>query len=172
MASAFSHVAVPLAIGISGKLPRRWIALGMLMSAAPDLDVIAFFLGVPYESPWGHRGFTHSVLFAGVVATILGWRKWRVAGFLFLAIISHAVLDAFTNGGLGVAFFWPFDNERYFLPWRVIRVSPIGIREFFGERGLAVLKSELVYIWLPCLIFTVPFVVKRLILSRADRGPL
>jgi hypothetical protein len=37
---------------------------------------------------------------------------------VFLATASHGVLDATTNGGLGVAFFSPFDNRRYFLPWR------------------------------------------------------
>ena len=31
-------------------------------------------------------------------------------------------------GGLGVAFFSPFSNARYFLPWRPIRVAP-GIEE-------------------------------------------
>jgi len=39
-----------------------------------------------------------------------------------------------TKGGLGVAFFSPFDNSRYFLPWRPIRVSPIAIHRFFSAR--------------------------------------
>ena len=30
----------------------------------PDLDVIAFTLGIPYAHPLGHRGFLHSLLFA------------------------------------------------------------------------------------------------------------
>jgi len=58
-------------------------------------------------------------------------------------------LDAMTDGGLGVAFFAPFDNHRYFFPWRPIRVSPIGAGRFFGKRGLAVLRSELLWIWIP-----------------------
>jgi inner membrane protein len=49
-----------------------------------------------------------------------------------------------TNGGLGVAFF---------LPWRPILVSPIGVGRFFSERGFAVLQSELVWIWLPAGLF-------------------
>ena len=56
-----------------------------------------------------------------------------------------------TNGGLGIAFFAPFDNRRYFLPWRPLEVSPIGTYGFFGPRGVAVLKTELVWVWLPCL---------------------
>jgi hypothetical protein len=35
---------------------------------------------------------------------------------LFLATAGHGLLDAMTNGGLGLAFFSPFDNHRYFLP--------------------------------------------------------
>jgi len=66
-----------------------------------------------------------------------------------LATASRGFLDAMTDGGLGVAFFSPFDNHRYFFPWRPIRVSPIGIGRFFSPRGLDVLQSELLWIWLP-----------------------
>jgi inner membrane protein len=62
------------------------------------------------------------------------------------------LLDAMTDGGLGVAFFAPFSNTRYFLPWTPIRVSPIGVSRFFTERGLAVLKSEVVWIWIPAAV--------------------
>lgn len=61
---------------------------------------------------------------------------------------SHGLLDAFTNGGLGIAFFSPFDPRRYFFPWRPVQVSPIGMA-FFGRWGLRVLRSEVVWIWLP-----------------------
>jgi hypothetical protein len=40
-----------------------------------------------------------------------------------------------TDGGLGAAFFAPFDNKRYFLPWRPIQVSPISVHRFFTPRG-------------------------------------
>lgn len=68
--------------------------------------------------------------------------------YFFLATASHGFLDAMTNGGLGVAFFSPFNNVRYFLPWRPIRVSPIGVTRFFSHRGLEVVQSELLWIWL------------------------
>ena len=48
-----------------------------------------------------------------------------------------------TNGGRGVAFLSPFSNHRYFLPWRPIRVSPIGALD------ASVLLSELRWVWLP-----------------------
>jgi inner membrane protein len=61
------------------------------------------------------------------------------------------VLDALTNGGLGIAFLSPLDSARYFAPWTPIEVSPIGIENFFSRWGLAVLRSEALYVGLPCL---------------------
>ena len=82
--------------------------------------------------------------------------------FVFLATASHGVLDAMTNGGLGIAFFSPFNNDRYFLPWRPIRVSPISVTRFFSGGGYAVLQSELLWIWTPAFIFaTVMLMLKR-----------
>jgi inner membrane protein len=60
-----------------------------------------------------------------------------------------------TSGGLGVAFFSPWDNTRYFLPWRPIKVSPIGIENFFSEWGWKVIKSELVWIGLSAIIYII-----------------
>jgi inner membrane protein len=57
-----------------------------------------------------------------------------------------------TSGGIGVAFFAPFSSERYFFPWRPIRVSPIAVRSFFSAQGLAILRSELLWVWLPVLM--------------------
>jgi inner membrane protein len=71
-----------------------------------------------------------------------------IAHFSFVTA-SHGMLDAMTDGGLGVAFFAPFDNARYFFPWRPILVSPIGIAQFFSGYGLDVLLSEFVWIWVP-----------------------
>jgi inner membrane protein len=61
---------------------------------------------------------------------------------------AHDLLDAMTDGGLGIALFSPFDRTRYFLPWRPIRVAPIG-GGFFSEYGLRALASEARWIWLP-----------------------
>ena len=81
--------------------------------------------------------------------------------YLFLATASHGVLDAITNGGLGAAFFSPFDNTRYFLPWRPVLVSPIAVTRFFTSRGFAILQSELLWIWLPAILFAAMVVMLR-----------
>jgi len=166
MASAFSHAVAALSIGTCfyrPETPKRVWAAGALCSILPDIDVIGFRLGIPYGSLWGHRGFTHSLLFAvllsGTAAEILRRRKnlgigqFALFGYLSIATASHGVLDAMTNGGLGVAFFSPFDNRRYFLPWRPIRVSPISLHRFFSGRGYAVLRNELLWIWVPAFVF-------------------
>lgn len=163
MASAFSHIAVPIALRMSaGKKIISWrlFIFALFVSVAPDLDSIAFKFGIPYESQWGHRGFSHSIFFAAIIAGVatlfssfLKSKRPIVFFITFLSMISHGVLDAMTTGGLGIAFFWPFKLERYFLPWQVIEVSPLSIRRFFSERGLAVLISEFIYVWLPCLAF-------------------
>jgi inner membrane protein len=141
-------------------------------SVIPDLDVIGFRFGVPYGDFWGHRGFTHSLVFAALLAGAViatGFRRGApnlgrlpLFCYLFLATASHGVLDAMTNGGLGVAFFSPLENSRYFFPWRPIRVSPIGVGRFFSQRGYLILQSELLWIWLPAGIFTgLAFMLRR-----------
>ncbi|QDQ25586.1 metal-dependent hydrolase [Chitinimonas arctica] len=161
MASLLSHPAVPLALAIalgSKTIPPRLLMLGILSTLLPDADVLAFKFGIPYASPFGHRGFSHSLLFAGLLGLAampwsvwMGARKSTVVGFVALSAASHGVLDALTTGGLGVAFLWPLSDERYFLPWQVIAVSPIGVGRFLSERGLAVLLSEFCWVWLPLL---------------------
>ena len=124
----------------------------------PDADVVGFSLGVRYGDLLGHRGLSHALAFAALVATVavLLWgepvpRK-PVWWFLFVCAASHGILDAATDGGLGVAFLSPFSNKRYFWPWRPIRVSPIGLTRLFSGRGIDVIATELMWIWLPCAI--------------------
>lgn len=157
MASLFGHAAAGATLAyITGATPRRrLIVLAAVSAVLPDIDAIGFFMGVPYERVWGHRGFTHSILFAAIWGVVVGtWcfptRRLIASGVLFVATLSHGLLDAMTTGGHGVGFFIPFQNERYFFPWHPIAVSPIGVRRFFTERGLRVIYSELFYIGVPC----------------------
>jgi inner membrane protein len=165
VASAISHPVVPLALAPVFGAPRAAVAAGAILSVLPDADAIGFWMGVPYGAPLGHRGLTHSLAFAALLAAIALPLVRRVspstaAGrvrslflFLFLCAASHGVLDAFTDGGLGVAFFAPFSNERYFFPWTPILVSPISVSGFFDARGLRVLASEILWIWVPGAVF-------------------
>ncbi|HMS10742.1 MAG TPA: metal-dependent hydrolase, partial [Pyrinomonadaceae bacterium] len=71
MPTIFTHPAVPLALGFGlGKkvIAPRLLAAGVAASIIPDLDVIAFRLNIAYSSEWGHRGFSHALAFAAVLA--------------------------------------------------------------------------------------------------------
>jgi inner membrane protein len=162
MPTILTHAVVPLALGIglgTGVISRRLLLAGAVGAIMPDLDVVAFKLGIAYSDAFGHRGASHSLAFAllmGVLALLCAQqlRSTRLAAFVFvgLSTLSHAVLDMFTNGGLGVAMWWPVSPERLFAPWRVIEVSPIGLSRFLTERGLAVLQSEFMWIWVPAIV--------------------
>ena len=169
MASAFTHAAAALSLGTAfhreGDGRRIWL-LGALCAVLPDVDVVGFGLGIPYEAPLGHRGFTHSLLFAALLAA--GLARWafredrRRAGlYLFLATASHGVLDAMTTGGRGVGFLIPFSDARFFLPWRPIAVSPIGVSRFFTARALHILASEAQWVWVPSMVFALACLALR-----------
>jgi inner membrane protein len=156
-----THPAVPLAAAIAlgrSTISKRLLIAGVVASVIPDLDVVAFRFGIPYGSEFGHRGFSHSLMFALVIAAVgaafaraLHSSRRRAFCFVFAAAASHGILDAFTNGGLGIAFLWPFSDQRFFAPVRPIEVAPLGIAPLLTSRGLTVLGSEIVWVWFPLL---------------------
>lgn len=158
MASVFGHALVGGTISrvLDKSQTKTLVVLAMISSIFPDVDVLSFKFGIAYEHWLGHRGFTHSILFAilwsATLCLIFGKSKKKMFFIvLFLATISHAILDAMTTGGLGVGFFIPFNDLRYFFPCRPIQVSPIGISKFFSEWGMRVIFSELLWIGVPCI---------------------
>jgi inner membrane protein len=91
---------------------------------------------------------THSLLFAYLLsaAFVTMWYRRRareaqvgIFVYLFLCTTSHSVLDALTDGGLGVAFFYPFDTRRYFFS---VAVSPVDINVFFARMLFTCWPSE------------------------------
>ena len=167
MASVFGHVAASSALGYAffrkETRPATYILAGFL-AFLPDLDVLAFRFGISYGSQWGHRGWTHSLLFTALVGLFTALifnafqkeqtrsSSFRIILWFVVSAVSHPVLDMMTNGGRGCAFWWPFSVERIFLPWRPILVSPLGAGAFFSEWGLRVLFSELIWIGLPGIL--------------------
>lgn len=139
---------------------RFWVLIA-LCAMLPDADVISFSLGAERGSMFSHRGLTHSLAFALVLALLvvsLAFRKtrafskewWLLVLYFFIVMASHGLLDMLTNGGSGVALFAPFDATRYRFLWHPIEVSPIGMR-FFSGRGLEAFESEFVWVWIPAL---------------------
>jgi inner membrane protein len=170
MASIFGHglVAYTTTKLIDSKSDKLLLLLAVGSAILPDLDILAFKFGISYSHPLGHRGFTHSILFSVLWSVLLSYlfgknRKLIFAIVLFLSTVSHGILDAMTSGGKGIGFFIPFDNSRYFFSFRGIKVSPIGIEQFFSKWGANVILSELKYLGLPCFIIliTLFFIRKR-----------
>jgi inner membrane protein len=159
MPTALTHGLAGVALGevlAPGPMPAWYHLLTAGLGLLPDVDAVGFRLGVPYGSRFGHRGISHSLICAAVVglavglslAPPLGASWWWLALVFFAVVASHDLLDALTDGGLGVALFSPLDERRYFFGWRPIRVSPIGLA-VFSRRGLRALSSEVVWVWLP-----------------------
>src|SRR5438067_7079315 len=161
--ASIAHIAIAVAGARSLRQSRRfpWRAcLGLTtLSLLADVDVLAFRFGIPYSAPFGHRGATHSILFALTVGTATALLLARTDRSTFcrsavvacLVAVSHPLLDAMTDGGLGVALLWPFSTARFFAPWRPIPVAPIGAR-MLSDRGLHVAALEALWS-LPVLVW-------------------
>lgn len=155
------------------KMPARFWVLSAVCTVVPDVDIIGYYFGIKYGNMFGHRGFFHSLPFAlllSVSVVVFAFpdirrfskKWWGMLAFFFAITASHGVLDAMTDKGLGVGFFIPFDNTRYFMPWRPIYASPMRISQFFSRSGLEVLRAEVIWIWLPMiLIYAVASLLKK-----------
>ena len=135
--------------------------LAIFCAVIPDIDVIGRHFGISPESQWGHRGITHSITFAILLSVAVvfifysktaGKQRLKLIAFFFVATISHGCLDALTDGGHGVGFFMPFSDGRYFFPWHPIKVSPLSLSRFFSAKGWEILRSEAMWIGLPCAL--------------------
>ncbi|HEY1034530.1 MAG TPA: metal-dependent hydrolase, partial [Pseudoxanthomonas sp.] len=67
MPTILTHPLLPLAAGIAlgrNRVPPRLAAAGMAVAMLPDADVAMFALGIDYAHAFGHRGASHSLVFA------------------------------------------------------------------------------------------------------------
>lgn len=177
MPTILTHAAVPVAVGVAlgaRVVPPRLMLAGAVLAMLPDLDVLTFRFGIAYSDALGHRGFSHSLLFAllAALACTAAFPSMRARfqtsfPFLLIAAVSHGVLDAFTNGGMGVEFLWPWWDARFFAPVRPIEVSPIGVAGFFSARGGSVMASEVLWVWLPFAALGLGLGAARRVLVRA-----
>ena len=99
----------------AGNKAIMWGAAGGLI---PDLDVLITPLFSEVDGLFVHRGFSHSLIFAFLLAPLLGWlihrihqkkmniarREWTI--LIFWAAFTHPILDYFTTYGTGA--FVPF----------------------------------------------------------------
>ena len=180
MPSPLSHGTVALALGSlipNSFLPRKWWLIGAICASLPDADVIAFRLGIPYQHMMGHRGLTHSIVFAMVLAlTVAGAALFTSKGlrlapvlslYLCACTLSHGLLDALTNGGYGVAFWAPFSDQRFLFAWRPIDAAPLSVTRFLSSKALVVVGTEPMWVVTPCLLIVLFACTVRAIRDRS-----
>lgn len=178
MASFFGHFIAGATIASAffpGKTPVKIAVAAGICACLPDADFITFKLGISYHSIWGHRGASHSALVTLLTGLAVAWLFFRhhpqiarIYPVLALATFSHPILDAMTNGGLGVALYFPVSYERIFLPFRPLQVSPLQLSDFWGEWAQKVLWTEFVWVALPCL--AIWLVIKILYKNTTSAG--
>ena len=144
--------------------PTRWglsrralLLLCLLLPMLPDADA-AMHVWVKYGHDLGHRGITHSLLFALIFALGLAWllqrlgraeRSHQALGRMtlafFLLLASHSLTDAMTTGGKAPSLLWPVKSEGVWMPKRFIPVSPMGqslLRTQWTEKQLKQMKRK------------------------------
>ncbi len=127
-------------------LGRGAIFAGILFGLMPDFDVISSLWG-PWTGIVHHRGFTHSIFFAPLVAPLAGYAAWRLSKrrgkvtqwmhCIFWALLTHPLLDVFTT--YGTQLLTPVSNERFALDGISI-IDPVYTLPLLGALILA-------YIW-------------------------
>jgi inner membrane protein len=105
---------------VGKKIGNRALLYGGIIGTIPDLDV---FVGMAYDIVTAneiHRGFSHSILFFLLAAPLLGLilqrlergsgvKLWTWIHVSFWCLLTHALLDAFTNWGTQLL--WPWDKK-------------------------------------------------------------
>ncbi len=145
-----ASVVVLMRDGFSWRRDRRAVLLGATLATLPDLDLFfSWILG--YGLKW-HGSFSHSILFAMIVGSVVValMRKGETRDILVYttATLSHGVLDVITKKEFGGSqLLWPFSPYRY-------RLSLFSYFEFYPnpvgeplwpivERGLLISFYEL-----------------------------
>ena len=108
-------------LALGKKVGNKAPLWGAICGTIPDLDVLLNPFLSDLQELGSHRGFSHSILFSVLLAPLLGyllshfyrkkeakWIEW--AWMCFLALVTHPLLDAFTN--YGTQLFLPFSNYR------------------------------------------------------------
>ena len=161
MPTILTHAALPLiaAWGMGrARISPRLAVVGTLLAVAPDLDVIGRAFDIPHDALLGHRGISHGLLAAALLA-LLGMaamtkdRTLPSFAFLFAAAASHGLTDMLTAGGKGIMLWWPLQDIRYAWAERPVEVSGILGRSIANGRLPAILWSELVWLIGPSMFF-------------------
>lgn len=122
---SLSQIVLGASVGeavLGKKVGNKALLWGAIAGTIPDLDTIPGQFMDTVSRLEIHRGFSHSLVFAILMAPMLGFlihrlyfkKKesdwWGWTQLFFWSIVTHPLLDIFTTWG--TQFFWPLD-------WRI-----------------------------------------------------
>ncbi len=121
---SLTQIVLGAAVGeaaLGKKVGNKAMAWGAIAGTIPDLDVLSGLFLNDLESLLFHRGITHSIFFAVIMAPMLAYVVSRIHAaakasygdwlkLFFLSIVTHPLLDIFTN--YGTQLFYPFSDYR------------------------------------------------------------
>jgi inner membrane protein len=137
--ATIGHIAAGIAIARAGTGGRDYLGLVVVTAAAvsPDIDLVFAM---------NHRGATHSVGFAVVVAVASGVllrtvnhrRPRHIALLAFVSVLSHILLDFLTVAS-PIAALWPITSTEFKFPYPFLPSVPLDerIRSVAGLRTAA-----------------------------------
>ena len=110
------------------KIGNKAILWGAVAGTLPDLDVILRYFTDEISATQMHRGFSHSIVFAVLIAPLLGWIARKIhfklvdvsfkdwTKLFFWTTVTHPLLDAHTTWGTQffLAFEIPISLSKYF----------------------------------------------------------
>lgn len=133
---SLTHIVLGAAVGeavLGRKVGNKAMLWGAFAASVPDFDVAITSLFNPVDALFVHRGFSHSLVFALLIAPIIGFiiakihkepkevgfRQW--AYLSLMAIFSHSIIDCFNT--YGTELLAPFSSAR-------LALDSIGIIDF------------------------------------------
>ncbi len=138
---------------------RLLILFSVITAVLPDFDIVIFLVFQPQMVP--HRGFSHTLLFAllssGILTLVasrfMQMRLARLWSVLFLAALSHLLLDYLMGAGAPVPLFWPFLDLGFICPYKLVPVAYYGkvARAYFSFpfwalNGLAIALEIIIFV--------------------------
>ena len=168
---SLTQVVLGAAVGeavLGKKVGNRAMLWGAIGGTIPDLDVFLRYFVDEITNTEMHRGFSHSLVFAILIAPVLGWvakkthkklkdvtlKNW--SWMFFWIVVTHPLLDAHTSWG--TQFFWPFEyrlayqnifvvDPLYTIPFLILvvvamfhkRTNPR--RKLFNKAGILISSS-------------------------------
>lgn len=153
------------------KVGNKAILWGAIAGTIPDLDVILRSFTDEISATQMHRGFSHSIVFAVLIAPLLAWVAKKIhfklkdvsfkdwTKLFFWTTVTHPLLDAHTTWG--TQFFWPFNyrlayqnifvvDPLYTLPFLIFLIIVMTLkkenpkRSKFNTIGLSVSSTYLI----------------------------